>query len=1038
MALAAWPAAALRAEDNLLDIHRSPYTGLATFARPCGSAVIPIRSSSREHLSRASAFLLEYEHIFGIADPNSQLRFEVSETDHLGHHHITFSQVHRGLPVFATALKIHQDAVGNILSANGHVFPIPDDLNIVPDLSADTAIGLAGTQFKSNAPDVERSDLVVVDPGWYGDPPAGARLAYWLVLSDPTSETREAFFIDAHTGKTLDRWSLTHTARERRVFDDVTNVFLRVEGGPPSGDPDADAAYDYSGDFYDFFFRGFGRDGINNRGLSLNSTVNFVSPRCPNAFGGASGTAYCTGVATDDIVAHEFGHGLMEFTANLIYQNQSGQLNESYSDVWGEVVDLLNGNANTPGLSGGTPWPAHASGPGTDWPNSVRTTCVYDAWASLRSPAPLASDFSAETALFGPRLSATGVSGRAVIVNPPQACNADLPFSNDAAIAGSIAIVARGNCTFVEKVLNVQKAGAVGVIVVNNDPFGAVRPGGSHPNISIPTVMVAKADGERLKVAALLTAVTVQLRDNVEPEVRWLHGEDAAAYGGANRDMWMPTCLGDPDSANHPLQTCGGNDNGGVHSGSGIPNHAFAILVDGKTFNGRTVRGIGLFKAAAVWYRALTTYLNFISDFDDAYVGLNQAADDLIGSIIKDPRDGSDYALFTEDDAAQVNEALLAVEMNTRGRCGNAQILDPSPPPICAHRSTIFADDFESGAGAWTVESIGPSGPPTPYDWILLPERLPAGRAGAAWYIADPDIGDCNAADESAVHSLLSPVVTLPADVLSPTVSFTHFVRTEAFYDGGNVRLRVDGGPWVALPESVFVLNPYNSNLAAAPAFTRNPLAGQPVWTGTTISNPLWGTSLIDLSGFVSGGQSVQMRFDFGKDGCGGVLGWFVDDFEVYDCPDCNSNGMNDLSDLADFRSADCNDNGVPDECDGFLCDDGNPCTDDGCDARQGCRHTANASACEDDDPCTTGNTCAAGNCGSRIVVRFADVAPPGGDESVELSDVFCLLDGYVQLMLCPAGDLSPCGGDGRLDDADITAVLDAYAGLPACPDPCP
>ena len=55
-----------------------------------------------------------------------------------------------------------------------------------------------------------------------------------------------------------------------------------------------------------------------------------------------------------------------------------------------------------------------------------------------------------------------------------------------------------------------------------------------------------------------------------------------------------------------------------------------------------------------------------------------------------------------------------------------------------------------------------------------------------------------------------------------------------------------------------------------------------------------WGTSQVDLSGFASGGDTIQLRFDFGKDGCTGITGWFVDDFEVYDCPDCNLNGVPD------------------------------------------------------------------------------------------------------------------------------------------------
>ena len=43
------------------------------------------------------------------------------------------------------------------------------------------------------------------------------------------------------------------------------------------------------------------------------------------------------------MVSHEWGHAYTEYTSGLIYQYQSGALNESYSDVWGETLDLING-----------------------------------------------------------------------------------------------------------------------------------------------------------------------------------------------------------------------------------------------------------------------------------------------------------------------------------------------------------------------------------------------------------------------------------------------------------------------------------------------------------------------------------------------------------------------------------------------------------------------------------------------------------------------------------------------------------------------
>ena len=64
---------------------------------------------------------------------------------------------------------------------------------------------------------------------------------------------------------------------------------------------------------------------------------------CPNANWNGTTTNYCDGVSSDDVVAHEWGHAYTEYTSGLIYQWQPGAMNEAYSDIWGETIDLING-----------------------------------------------------------------------------------------------------------------------------------------------------------------------------------------------------------------------------------------------------------------------------------------------------------------------------------------------------------------------------------------------------------------------------------------------------------------------------------------------------------------------------------------------------------------------------------------------------------------------------------------------------------------------------------------------------------------------
>ncbi len=756
--------------ESLLDVQRSRATGNATFVTSKDGGPISTQDEGgvASTLASPEQFLDRLGRLFGVTDRTRQLVASGVERDLFGQTHSKFKQVHNGVPVFSGQLRIHQDVAGRVLAANGQFQPIPEKLSVRPSLTADEAAARAAEEFETLKPGILRSELTIVDPGWYGDPPIGARLAYLVELEDPATSNAEAFFIDAQSGKTLDRWTLVERFRNRQIFDgrqttDLPGFIVRGENGSSvPGVPDVDRAFHYYGDTYDYFWRAFGRDSMDGNGLAMVATVNSTAPGCPNAFWSSSRRqmAFCVGTVTDDITAHELTHGVTFFTAELVYQNQSGQLNESYSDVFGELVDLFNGNAAFALDDGGPAWPVHPVGPGLDQLNSLRTEC---------SP--------------------------------------------------------------------------------NTEYY----------------------DG-----------------------VRWLIGEDSFAFGGALRDMWDPTCHYDPDRAYSSFQTCGPGDNGGVHSGSGIPNHAFAMLVDGKEFNGFSVRGIGPIKAGAVWYRALTTYLNPTSDFEDAYHAMNQAAHDLVGKYPLDPRTGfPSFDIFSGDDAIQVDRALRAVEMNGPGRCGQTvPIVNSAPPPTCGGEVLLFSDDFESGAPGWTVNN---SAPLTPYDWRLNNRPLPYGRPGTAWVCDDPELGDCIERNESGSHSLISPPIEIPRSNGHTLLRFTHHVNVETGWDGGVVGVRVNDGRWQTLPGSSFHYNSYNMKLRQRTSSNANPLGGNEAWSGI---GGEWGTSVADLSGLVKSGDTLQVRFVFGKDGCSGRLGWFVDDVEVYSCPDCNFNGYGDDVDL--------------------------------------------------------------------------------------------------------------------------------------------
>ncbi|MGE0480932.1 MAG: immunoglobulin domain-containing protein [Phycisphaerae bacterium] len=215
-------------------------------------------------------------------------------------------------------------------------------------------------------------------------------------------------------------------------------------------------------------------------------------------------------------------------------------------------------------------------------------------------------------------------------------------------------------------------------------------------------------------------------------------------------------------------------------------------------------------------------------------------------------------------------------------------VLTDEPLQLCPAAEIFFFEDFELAPVGWEVENTAP---PTSYDWQLSTAPLPGGRPGRAYAIADAAVGDCGATNESARHSLLSPPVEIPPGATSVTLAFTHYVATQPGVDGGAVSISIDGSPYFALSRRFFRQNPYNARLRSAAAGSTNPLAGRDAFSGVGGG---WGGTIVDLSGLVAPGQQVRIRFDFGKDGCVGADGWYVDDVCLIRCPDCNADGILD------------------------------------------------------------------------------------------------------------------------------------------------
>jgi Zn-dependent metalloprotease len=688
-----------------LIVARSPVTGAATFVAPRFGAGIEVSGAGWDPESRARAFLEANAAAFGVAAADLRLA-ESRPRDPLGMDHVRFVQVHDGVPVTGAEVLVHLRGE-RVVAVNGRTLPGLKGLDVTPSLDPARAAAEARDRLSKHHGQADATlgepRLEVLNRGLLENRASTTRLA-WFV--EATAEGLRRFvWVDARNGGALLDFSQLTDARNRQVHTANSSSILpgalvRSEGGPATGDVDTDAAYDYMGHAYDYFLAQHGRDGFDAVGSPLVATVHYCpsTTSCPyaNAFWNGWQLVFGDGYSrADDVTVHEWTHGVTERTARLFYYMQSGALNESFSDVFGEVVDLGNG--------------------------------------------------------------------------------------------------------------------------AGNDTAG----------------------------------------------VRWLVGEDVPGTG-AVRHMMDPTAYGDPGKMSDPQFVCQdpGTDGGGVHTNSGVPNHAFALAVDGGTYNGVTVTGIGQAKAGAIWYRTLSQYLLPASDFLDAYQVLPQACADLVGT-----------GGITAADCLQVRNALDAVQMSSPWPCVPAQGASPSLCPAGQMPVSLLADDLEDTApGRWTTRASGAVN-----HW-----NGGQGASGLFWDVfATSGLlhfwgFNYSAAGESSVD--MAAGTALPA---AARLQFNHAYGFEnsgaTYYDGGVIERSTDGGAsWADAGPLIAAGAAYGGTIASA---FGNPLAGRSAFVRES-----WGytASQLDLSSLA--GQTVRFRFRVGTDTSVSDLGWFVDDVRLYTC----------------------------------------------------------------------------------------------------------------------------------------------------------
>ena len=332
-----------------------------------GTTIASGAPASASPESAARTFVSRYAGRFGLSGRSSGLQVASTEPAAAGGTSVRLQQTYRGLPVLGGQLAVVVDGSNRVLSVLGETSPAPK-ADVDPAVSAadaaDAALGAVARSHRVSDADLRasRPRLKLYDPRLLGAPsPFNSGRAAWVLhvtSAGGIEPINELVVVDAQFGAVALHFDQIETALNRRMCD-ANNTStqvpctapVRTEGGLPVADAtfnDVNNAYDFSGDTYDFYFNRFGRDSLNGAGLTLTNTVDYCDPSqpCPyaNAFWDGQQMVYGDGYAAgDDVVGHELTHGVTDFTSHLFYYAQSGAINESMSDVFGEAIDLTNG-----------------------------------------------------------------------------------------------------------------------------------------------------------------------------------------------------------------------------------------------------------------------------------------------------------------------------------------------------------------------------------------------------------------------------------------------------------------------------------------------------------------------------------------------------------------------------------------------------------------------------------------------------------------------------------------------------------------------
>lgn len=319
-----------------------------------------------------------------------------SQTDKLGILHETYQQYFNSIPVAFGIYKTHLK--NGILTAINGDYVLLNEMEISPTISKENAISIAKRHVNAK----NYYDSSVKEIGYGGPNPTLVvfpklenintrdRLAYRLEIYAEKPLYRADVYIDAHTGEVIFEKNKIHQSNIGAIGTTLYNGVKNFRAEQFSGgyrlrqtvsgngiqtlnatngslqnatdyisstnnfnlNPEAVQVHWGAERTHHYFLQKHNRNSFDGNGALIKS---YITPPSANANAIWTGSAmqFSLGNGTNmgpvtslDVVGHEFTHAVIDYSADLIYSNQSGAINESFADIFGEMVENFGQGTN--------------------------------------------------------------------------------------------------------------------------------------------------------------------------------------------------------------------------------------------------------------------------------------------------------------------------------------------------------------------------------------------------------------------------------------------------------------------------------------------------------------------------------------------------------------------------------------------------------------------------------------------------------------------------------------------------------------------